>query len=104
MYVVSSIWMLIPTGIVFGTGVILTYCSLTGNWDHWVFLWVFELLIVILSIWTPIWLARNARLASGLSRLVAIGGGFLSLALIVGTGALIGLGKLIGDLASAFGF
>jgi hypothetical protein len=104
MYVTSSVWMLIPTGIVFGTGIILTYCSLTGNWEHWIFLWVFELLIIILSIWVPIWLAGSKRLASGVSRLIAIVGGFLSLALIVGTGALIGLGELISGLANAFGF
>jgi tRNA A-37 threonylcarbamoyl transferase component Bud32 len=103
MYVTSSIWMLVPTGIVFGTGIILTYCSLTEYWEHWIFLWVFELLIVIISIWTPIWLAGNRRLASGMSRLIAIVGGFLSLALIVGTGALIGLGTLISDLSNMFG-
>jgi tRNA A-37 threonylcarbamoyl transferase component Bud32 len=101
MYVTSSIWILIPTGVVFGTGMILTYCSLTGNWEHWIFLWVFELLIVVLSIWTPIWLAGNKRLAQGMSRLVAIAGGLLSLASIAGVGMVVGVGSLLDSLAGA---
>jgi len=103
MYVTSSIWILVPTGIVFGTGMILTYCSLTGNWEHWIFLWVFELLIVVLSIWTPIWLAGNKRLAQGMSRLVAIAGGFLSLASIAGIGMIVGVGSLLNSLAGVLG-
>jgi serine/threonine protein kinase len=103
MYVVSSVWMLIPAGIVLGTGMILTYCSLTGNWEHWIFLWVFELLIVILSIWIPIWLAGNKRLAQGMGRLVAIAGGLLSLAMIVGIGMVVGVGSLVSSLAGLFG-
>ncbi len=103
MYVTSSIWMLIPTGIVFGTGIILTYCSLTEYWEHWIFLWVFELLIVILSIWTPIWLAGNRRLAQGMSRLIAIVGGFLSLALVVEVSMIIGVGSLLDGLVDVLG-
>jgi tRNA A-37 threonylcarbamoyl transferase component Bud32 len=101
MYVTSSIWILIPTGVVFGTGMILTYCSLTGNWEHWIFLWVFELLIVVLSVWTPVWLAGNKRLARGMSRLVAIAGGLLSLASIAGVGMVVGVGSLLDSLAGA---
>jgi serine/threonine protein kinase len=103
MYVFSSVWMLIPAGIAFGTGAILTYCSLTDNWDHWVFLWVFEVLVVILSIWIPIWLAGSRRLAQGLSRLIALVGGLLSVVLIVGVGVITGVGSLIVSLASMFG-
>jgi serine/threonine protein kinase len=103
MYAASSVWVFIPAGIVFGTGMILTYCSLTDNWEHWIFLWVFELLIVIGSIWTPIWLAGNKRLARGVSRLIAIAGGFFSLALIVGIGMIIGVGSLVNILGGALG-
>jgi serine/threonine protein kinase len=102
MYVTSSIWMVIPTGIVFGTGIILTYCSLTEFWEHWIFLWVFELLIIILSIWTPIWLAGNRRLAQGISRLIAVAGGLLSLVLITGVGMIIGVGSLLEGLVDMF--
>jgi tRNA A-37 threonylcarbamoyl transferase component Bud32 len=104
MYVTSSIWMLIPGGIVFGTGVIMMYSSLTNDWDQWVFLWICQVWVLILSIFVPVWLARNRRLASGLSRLIAIVGGLLSLGLIVGTGALIGVGSLVGDLVRMLGF
>jgi tRNA A-37 threonylcarbamoyl transferase component Bud32 len=98
MYVTSSIWMLIPSGIVFGTGMIMAYSSLTDDWDQWIFLWICQVWVLILSVFVPIWLARNRRLASGVSRLIAIVGGLLSLALIVGVGALIGVGTVIGDL------
>jgi len=104
MYVTSSIWMLIPSGIVFGTGVIMMYSSLTDDWDQWIFLWICQVWVLILSVFVPIWLARNRRLASGLSRLIAIVGGLLSVALIVGTGALVGVGTVIGDLARMMGF
>ena len=104
MYAFSSVWMLVPAGIVFGTGVILAYCSLSGNWEHWLFLWVFELLIVIFSIWTPVWLAANKRLAQGVSRLIALVGGFLSVVFIVGIGVITGLGSLLASVAGMFGF
>ena len=104
MYVFSSVWMLIPAGIVFGTGTILAYCSLTDNWEHWIFLWVFEVLIVIFSIWTPIWLAANKRLAQGVSRLIALAGGFLSVVFIVGIGVITGVGSLLASVAGTFGF
>ncbi|MBN1975903.1 MAG: serine/threonine protein kinase [Anaerolineae bacterium] len=103
MYVFSSVWMLIPAGIVFGTGLILAYCSLTNNWEHWIFLWVFEVLIVVLSIWVPVWLAGSKRLAQGLSRLIALVGGLLSVGLIVGIGVITGVGSLLASAAGMFG-
>ena len=104
MYVTSSIWMLIPSGIVFGTGVLMAYSALTNDWDQWVFLWICQVWVLILSVFVPIWLAKNRRLASGVSRLIAIVGGLLSLALIGGTGALVGVGTVIGDLVKMLGF
>jgi hypothetical protein len=104
MYVTSSIWLLIPAGLIFGTGALLTYSSLTNQWEHWVFLWICQVWVVIGSVWAPIWLARNRRLAGGLSRLIAIVGGLLSLALIVGIGAAAGVGSLLGDLARVLNF
>jgi serine/threonine protein kinase len=82
MWVTSSIWMLIPIGIISGTGILLTYCSLTDKWDQWVFLWVFELWIILGSIWMPIWLARRKDLALRLSRSIAGLIGILSISLI----------------------
>ena len=34
MVIISSIWMLIPVGIVLGNGVLFSYSALTGNWDQ----------------------------------------------------------------------
>jgi serine/threonine protein kinase len=50
--------LMIPSGIVFGTGFILTYCALTGRWSDWAFLWMPELFIVWLSIFIPIRIGR----------------------------------------------
>jgi tRNA A-37 threonylcarbamoyl transferase component Bud32/ADP-ribose pyrophosphatase YjhB (NUDIX family) len=72
MWTTSSIWMLIPIGIISGTGILLTYCSLTGNWDQWVFLWVFELWFVVGSVAVPILLAKRKEQARKLSRLIAL--------------------------------
>jgi serine/threonine protein kinase len=82
MWATLSIWILIPTGITFGTGILLTYCLFTGNWRHWVFLWLFELWSVVGSIWAAIWLARRKDLARRLSRSIAGLIGILSFALI----------------------
>ena len=46
MVALRSIWLAIPIGIVLGNGALLAYCSLTGLWRHWIFLWVFELVFV----------------------------------------------------------
>ncbi len=103
MYVTSSIWLLIPAGIALGNGLIFAYCALTQNWDHWVFLWIFELWIVIGSIWVPIWLARNKSLARGVSRLVALTGGLLSVGAIAVIGVVVGVGELLASLTATFG-
>jgi serine/threonine protein kinase len=47
-------WMMIPAGIVFGNALILTYCTLTGRWSDWVFLWMLEPLIIWFSIAIPV--------------------------------------------------
>jgi serine/threonine protein kinase len=103
MYVTSSIWLLIPAGIALGNGLIFAYCALTQNWDHWVFLWIFELWIVIGSIWVPILLARNKSLARGVSRLVALTGGLLSVGAIAVIGVVVGVGELLASLTATFG-
>jgi hypothetical protein len=64
----GSIWLLIPTGIIFGNGILFTYYSFTGNWDHWEFLWPLEPLIVIVSVWMPIVLAGRGKFTCAVSR------------------------------------
>ena len=95
MYVASSIWMLIPIGPVFVTGIILAYCQLTGNWEDWSFLWLFEVWSAVISVFTPIFLARNRRLVRGLSRFLAILLSLASIAAIIFVALSVGAGGLI---------
>jgi serine/threonine protein kinase len=50
--------LMIPSGIVFGNALILAYCSLSGRWGDWVFLWMVELIFVWLSIFIPVQIRR----------------------------------------------
>jgi serine/threonine protein kinase len=54
-------WLLTPAIILFGNAAILSYCALTGRWDDWVFLWVFEPMIVAVAILLPMSLKKNAE-------------------------------------------
>jgi hypothetical protein len=68
MYAMSSIWLLIPACIVLGNGLILSYCQVTGNWRHWAYLWLLELLLIGGAVWSTIWMARQKDQARRLSR------------------------------------
>jgi tRNA A-37 threonylcarbamoyl transferase component Bud32 len=70
MVITTSIWMLIPVGIVLGNGILFSYSTLTGNWDHWVFLWALDLLLVIGTVLVTIWLADHRDFARDLSRVL----------------------------------
>lgn len=59
MGVVEAIWMLAPIGVVAASGVILLYTSFTGNWHHWIFLWVFELWAIAGVGWLTVWVMRH---------------------------------------------
>jgi serine/threonine protein kinase len=98
MYVASSIWMLIPVGSILGTGVLLAYSELTGNWDHWDFLWIFQIWIVVGSIMIPIWLSKPRSFARWLSRLLGLVLSLVSIALIVTVSLVIGLDSLLASL------
>ncbi len=50
--------LMIPSGIVFGTALILAYCAVTGRWGDWAFLWMAELLFIWLSIFIPVQIGR----------------------------------------------
>jgi hypothetical protein len=66
----ESIWVLIPTGIILGNGVLFAYYSLTGFWNHWVFLWPLEPLLIVGTVWLTIWLADREQLSRQVSRLL----------------------------------
>jgi serine/threonine protein kinase len=70
MVITSSIWMLIPVGIVLGNGVLFSYSALTGNWDHWVFLWALDLLLVTGSVFLTVWLSGYKDSSRSLSRIL----------------------------------
>jgi len=101
MHASGSPYLMIPLGTAFGNGFIFTYCTLTGNWRHWLFLWVFELWAIAGSVLTARWLDRRGRsprlnrliplvmgpVALALSSLVVLAGTALSLANVVLGGA-----------------
>ena len=68
LHATSSIWLLIPVGILLGNGVLFSYCSITGNWRHWSFLWSLELLLILCTVTLTIWLAKNKEFSRWLSR------------------------------------
>jgi tRNA A-37 threonylcarbamoyl transferase component Bud32 len=70
MVITSSIWMLIPVGIVLGNGILFSYSTLTGNWNHWVFLWALDLLIAVGTVLVTIWLSGHGDLSRRLSRIL----------------------------------
>ena len=60
MIIMRSIWMLIPVGLVWGHGVLFSYYALTGNWQHWTFLWPLEPMLIIGTVWLTGRLARHS--------------------------------------------
>jgi serine/threonine protein kinase len=76
-------WLLIPGLIIFGNAMLLAYSGLTGRWDDWIFLWMFEPLIVAGAIILPIWMDKRLKNVSAWSR--ATGAGLFVLALVLAT-------------------
>ncbi len=94
MHATGAPRMLVPVGILLGNGIIFTYCTFTGNWRHWLFLWVFEVWIIIGSVVAAVWLGRRDR-SRRLSRFVALILGPIALGLsIIVTYTSIALGVL----------
>jgi serine/threonine protein kinase len=63
-WAIKTPWLLTPAIILFGNAVILSYSALTGRWQDWVFLWMFEPMIVAAAILLPINLKKNAERAA----------------------------------------
>jgi hypothetical protein len=64
-------WMLIPTGIILGNGMIFSYFALTNWWDHWLFMWPLEPLLVVGTVWLTVRLAGRGDRSRRTSRLIA---------------------------------
>ena len=73
MYSTSTVWLLIPTWILMGNGLLFSYCSLTNNWQHWAFLWPAEPLLLATAVIVTIQLARRRDFARRLSRPLGCG-------------------------------
>ena len=76
-------WMLIPAGIVIGTGVILSFFTLTGQWGMWP-LWMLEPVLVFGSIIMASWLAQQGEAGQRASRRLGWGLTMLSAIFISG--------------------
>ena len=77
MWAVQKHWMLVPIIILFGNAMILSYCAISGRWSDWIFLWMFEPLIVGAAVYIPLQLARKASDSSFWAR----AGGAITVAL-----------------------
>jgi serine/threonine protein kinase len=62
--------MLIPVGLIFGNGIILSYYSITGNWEGWATLWPLEPLLVIGVVWLTVSVAGLGKFSCRFSRLM----------------------------------
>ncbi len=87
-----EIWMLIPTGLVLGNAVIFGYCSITGRWSDWIFLWAFEPLLVFIVIFASVRLAEKKESAETIAH--SLGGGLSALSLLYAIG-LTSMGILV---------
>jgi hypothetical protein len=68
MYGTGSIWLLIPTAIVLGHGLIFAYCQTVGRWTHYAFLWPLEPVLILGSIFLTIRLARRGKATPEVAR------------------------------------
>jgi serine/threonine protein kinase len=76
-------WLMIPSGIVLGNALLLAYCSITGRWQDWAFLWVFGVLAIWISIFIPIRINQIEGIQSVWTR--AFGLGFTLLCVLLST-------------------
>jgi serine/threonine-protein kinase len=67
MEATRSIWLLIPTGIILGTGYLMSFYSLTNAWAWWSFLWPLQVLVVGGTIYAAVRLAERPEQADEVS-------------------------------------
>ncbi len=70
MAATETIWLAIPAGMLTANGLLLAYTSLTGNWHHWIFLWIIEPWMAAATVITSIHLAREPANARRVSQLL----------------------------------
>ncbi len=87
----GNIWLLIPGGLLFGEAALMSYYTLSNNWDDWAFLWPLQVFIVVAVLWYTINRAapspNSSELAMSLGkrfyRYALIGVGFVSFLAVV---------------------
>ncbi|MBN1642900.1 MAG: serine/threonine protein kinase [Anaerolineae bacterium] len=83
----SSIWLLIPVGVLLTNGLLLSYTSLTDRWTQWRVLWPLDLWVVVCVVGVTMWLSRRSdsgrRLSRWLGRALAWTAGTWSVLVIV---------------------
>jgi serine/threonine-protein kinase len=84
-WAINKPWLLTPAIIIFGNAVILSYSSLTGRWQDWVFLWMLEPIIVGAAILIPIGLKKNTEQGAYLARAGSLFLGALAVLLAIST-------------------
>jgi serine/threonine protein kinase len=91
----SSQAMLFVLTILLGNGILLSYYSLTGNWEHWGFLWPLEPLLVLVTLAATIWLAAQGEHAQRPAHLAGVA---LTALAATAVPVVICLGMLMGAL------
>jgi tRNA A-37 threonylcarbamoyl transferase component Bud32 len=71
MYASGAMWLLIPIGIILGNGMLFSYYSITGNWEHWLFLWPLEPLLIVGVVLATLWLSGRQGEGRPLGRALA---------------------------------
>ena len=75
MAMTRVIWLSIPAGLLVANGIVFTYCTFSGNWDHWAFLWIVEPWVIAATVVVSIQLARQPEHAERISHLIGWAGG-----------------------------
>ena len=93
MEATASVWLLIPTGIIVGNGILFSFYAITGWWRLWAVLWPLEPLLIGGTILFTIWLAgqgdRGRQVARHLAR-TTIRPLAISIPIVVVLGAIFG--------------
>ncbi len=87
-------WLVLPTGIILGNGVLMAFYSITGFWALWSWLWPLELMLIIGTFVFTIWLTGQGNRGRHITRYlgrVLRRPVIVSIPVVVVGGAIVGL-------------
>lgn len=84
-WALSKPWLLNPAILLLGNAVLLVFTTLTGRWQDWGFLWLFEPPLIAAAILLPLSLQRRAAQGRHLSRASSLALTLLAAVLTIGT-------------------